>query len=128
MNISFLNFIRYLLVVLLTACYALPTAHAEAAPFYPNWKLLKKEEKTQFIAGYLRAWEDAQRTLEVVEQYVSENPQSAHSSVKKIRKIYDFTTLRADTVVREVDAFYGEAKNHTQPLSIAVTAARSKLR
>lgn len=128
MNVSFFSYIKCLAIALLPLIFALPAAQAETVPFYPNWKLLKKEEKTQFIAGYLRAWEDAQRTLAVVEQYVSENPQSAQSSVKKIRKIYDFTTLRADTVVREVDAFYGESKNHTQPLSIAVTAARSKLR
>ena len=118
--------ISYLLLIL----FHTPPLLAEDGPnpFYPNWKLLKQEEKTQFIAGYLRAWEDAQKTLSIVGEFVEENPDSAASSVKKIKRIYDFSSLKADTVVREVDAFYGDSDNQKEPLSRAVTAARARLR
>ena len=101
---------------------------AEEPAFYPNWKLLKQQEKTQFIAGYLQAWQDAHKIIGVLSDYVKENPDSANESLERIVKIYDFSTLRPDSIVREMDAYFSDSKNHKSSLAQAVTAARGHLR
>lgn len=98
------------------------------AAFYPTWKLLKQEDKVQYLSGYMHAWQDAHLTLGIAADYVNQNPESAADSIRRLQRIYDFSSLRPDTLVREIDAYYADGKQQSSSLSQAITAARSRLR
>lgn len=115
-------------ILLLFCSFVSAQTESTAHPFYPNWKLLQQHEKEQFLAGYLQAWLDARQTLEVVEQFVTDNPEQAVASLRKIKEIYDFSDVRPDTMARELDSYFARVENQKHPLSVAVTAARARLR
>lgn len=95
--------------------------------FFPIWKLLKRDEKGQFIAGYMRAWHDAKKVLDIAVDYVKSNPTQAIDGLQRIGKIYDMQGLPSDSVVRELDLYFALQENQAASLSQAVTAVRSKL-
>lgn len=96
-------------------------------PFLPTWKLLKNEEKRQFIAGYMYGWRDAARVTDVAIEFVKSNPEQAVEGLEKVKSMYDLSRLRADTVTSELDRFFGDSGNKEATLSQAVTAVRKTL-
>ena len=91
--------------------------------FLPTWKLLKPEQKSQFIAGYLYALKDSERMLEIAQAYTEKNPQQAVTAIKKLKELYSFYNLKPDVVVRRVDSFFSEPENRSASLSMAVSSA-----
>lgn len=95
--------------------------------FLPTWKLLKEQERQQFIAGYMFGWSDAAKVTDVAIQFVRENPTNAVEGLTKIRSLYDFKGLKADSVARQLDSFFSQPENRDATLSQAITAVRSEL-
>lgn len=107
-------------------------ASAEESPlaehaFLPTWKLLKNEAKQHFVAGYLFGWRDAEKVTDIAIDYVKENPQGAIEGLERLRGIYDMQGLTADSMVRELDAYFSESSSKDATLSQAITAVRGRL-
>ena len=116
--------------LLCAACSAFPAAalDPEEPPFQPVWDLLNKQEKQQFISGYLFGMKDAATMTGVLREFVKENPTSAQESLERIRGIYqDMGAGKPDSIAREIDFFYKDPRNREAPLSRAITAARNRL-
>ena len=122
---------RPLVIAALLFGLALPAAHADdrgEPPFQPVWELLNRQEKQQFIAGYLFGMRDAATMTGVVREFLRENPTSAPESLDRIKSLYqDMASGKPDALAKEIDAFYKDPANHEAPLSRAITAARNKL-
>jgi hypothetical protein len=119
------------LVVYVSACPG-SVAQAESktaaeASFLPTWKLLRNDSKQQFIAGYLFGWRDAKRVTDIAIDFVKENPSDTVSGLERIREIYDMEGLTAESVVRELDAFFADSEGKEATLSQAITAVRARL-
>jgi hypothetical protein len=95
--------------------------------FLPTWKLLKSEAKQHFVAGYLYGWRDAEKVTDIAIDYVKENPQGAVEGLERVRGIYDMQGLTADSMVRELDAYFSESGSKDATLSQAITAVRGRL-
>lgn len=97
-------------------------------PFAPVWQLLNKEQKQQFIAGYLLGMKDAATMTGVLKDFVQGNPTSAQESLERLRGIYDeLSQGKPDTVSEAIDRFFKDPANKEAPLSRAITAARSSM-
>jgi hypothetical protein len=122
---------RFLHPLVLVAFLCLPIARAEEQaepPFQPVWDLLNRQEKQQFISGYLFGMRDAATMTGVLDDFVRDNPNSARESVQRIKGIYeDMASGKPDALTREIDAFYKNPRNRQAPLSRAITAARNQL-
>ncbi len=103
-------------------------AQDNQAAFYTTWKLLKAQEKQQFIAGYLQAFSDAKRITSIVRDYVKENPNKAQEGLIKIEALYDLSGLKADLLSQSIDTYYSLPENRNAPLSQAVSASGAALR
>lgn len=121
--------VRYTMAVAmgLLVCALLPCQElrAEEAPFYPTWKLLSRQEKQQFVSGYLQGWRDARSVLSIAAGYLRENPGNAAQSLTQLERVYDLGGLSPEIAVREIDRFFEEPDNHTAGLSQAVAALRA---
>ncbi|MCO6429699.1 MAG: hypothetical protein J5J00_02480 [Deltaproteobacteria bacterium] len=120
-----------LLASAITLIFLLVPASGLSAPgsdsFLPTWKLLNNQEKQQFISGYIRGWQDAQKVTEVATGFIKENPEKAVESLESINRLYDVSLLKPEPLVREIDRFYQESENRNASLSAAVTAAKSAI-
>ena len=100
---------------------------APEAGFSPTWKLLRNDAKQQFVAGYLFGWRDAKRVTDIAIDYVKEKPTEAVKGLERIRGIYDMEGLTAESVVRELDTYFGQAEGKEATFSQAITAVRTRL-
>ncbi len=116
----------YALTVLLGLLLTFTSSFAEESNFETTWKLLKPKEKQQFIAGYQAGWKDFDAVLEIVAQYVKDNPDQAVKSLEKLRKLYSLQGLRPDQLADGIDRFYSEGDNRDKGLAQALGAARSQ--
>ena len=117
------------LAAALLLCQSSP-AESKLAPeasFLPTWKLLRNEGKQQFVAGYLFGWRDAGRVTDAVIEYAREHPNNAVSGLEKIRGLYDMDGLTAESMVRELDAYFASSEGKDATISQAITAARRRL-
>jgi hypothetical protein len=112
--------------LLLVGLMAIPVlAEEKKEPsFLPTWKLLNKEGKQQFMAGYLQGWRAASRVTELATDYIRENPDNAVSSLESLSSVYEASSLPPDTLVMLIDQYYSDPANQSASLSMAVTAAR----
>lgn len=109
------------------ALVSLPQAIAQSkseAPFLPTWKLLSKQQKKDFLAGYLHAWSDAGHVLDIAIGYVEQNPENAAAALEQLKGLYNFEGISPEAAEREVDQFFTQADNSTAPLSRAVSSMR----
>lgn len=113
-----------LLVAAVIAAFA--PARAEAESFVPTWKLLKGDEKRQFVAGYMYGWRDAAKVIDIARDFVRENPRDAVSGLEKIKTVYDLSGLKVDTVVRDLDSYFSDPSNRDASFSQAITSIRNK--
>jgi hypothetical protein len=96
--------------------------------FLPTWKLFRtNESKQQFVAGYLSGFRDAARVTDVAIAYAKEHPNDTVSGLERIKGIYAMEGLTAETMVRELDAFFAEPEGKEATLSQAIVAARRRL-
>ncbi len=93
---------------------------------YPTWKLMKDKEKQQLMHGYRAGWEDFNKVLDIVEEFVQNNPEEAKSSIAQLKQIYSLPDSSVEKLVNEIDGFYKVAKNRTAPLSKALTSIKNK--
>jgi hypothetical protein len=123
----------YTKLIILSTLFALssllPPTHALAdddrePSFLPTWKLLNKEGKQQFIAGYLKGWHAASRVNKLATEYIRKNPSTAVASLESLTSVYDVSSIPPDTLVTLVDQFYSDPANGAAGLSVAVTSAR----
>ena len=99
---------------------------ATPASFLPVWRLLSQEQKHQFVAGYLKGWQDAATVTDIAISYIRQNPSAALEGMMKIRAVYDLSELKPEVVVETLDRFYANPDNRNASLSVAITAARNK--
>jgi hypothetical protein len=130
--VRYMGFLGGLIVILAaSAVYVVPAwgddAQPTEHPFSPTWKLLKSDAKHQFVAGYLFGWRDAEKVTDIAIEYVKENPQGALEGLERLRGLYDMQGLSADSMVRELDAYFSEADSKDATLSQAITAVRGRL-
>lgn len=121
---------KYLVQLLISSLLLASTSAAqtrEQLPFLPTWKLLTRDQKRDFVAGYVQGWRDAAQVTDIAIGYVRENPKQAVEGLEKIRRLYDLSNLRSDGLVDGVDGFYSDPKNASATLSAAVTAVRAAL-
>jgi hypothetical protein len=126
--ISWPSRIVCLLVVFILLCLPRSASSEDLSepPFAPVWQLLNKEQKQQFIAGYLLGMKDAATMTGVLRDFVQSNPTSAQESLERLRGIYDdLSQGKPDTVSDAIDRFFKDPANKEAPLSRAITAARS---
>ena len=100
--------------------------YADSSGFVSTWRLLKHEQKDQFVAGYLHGWQDAAKVTDIAIQFVEENPEKAVEGLVKIKQLYKIKGVKAAELVKEIDDFYSDPANAGAPLSMAVTAARNR--
>ena len=121
---------RYLVLLLISSLLLISTSSAqsrEQLAFLPTWKLLTRDQKRDFVAGYVQGWRDAAQVTDIAIDYVRENPKQAVEGLEKIRRIYDLSNIRAEGLVDGVDGFYSDPNNASATLSAAVTAVRAAL-
>jgi ABC-type cobalamin transport system ATPase subunit len=117
-----------LLFALLAVSIGAKAQGIEDSSFLPVWQLLNREQKQQFLAGYLQAMKDASKMTDVLGTFVKDNPSSAGESLQRLKGIYlNLAQASPDFLTSEIDAFFADPKNKEAPLSRAVTAARNKL-
>lgn len=114
---------KMLLAVAFTGAFSL---YANAESFVPTWKLLKSDEKRQFVAGYMYGWKDAAKVIDIAKDFVQQNPRDAISGLEKIKGVYDLTGLKVDTVVRDLDNYFGDPDHRDSTFSQAITTIRSR--
>lgn len=95
--------------------------------FSSTWKLLSPDAKEQFLAGYVKGWNDAAGVTDVVAEFVKDNPQKAVDGLKKIRTLYDLSAFKASALAKEIDGFFKDPQNASASLSKAVTYAKIQL-
>ena len=96
-----------------------------SSSFFPVWRLLSSDEKRQFVAGYLKGWQDAATVTDIVITYIREHPENTIDGLQRIRQIYDLNNLKPDIAATAIDEFYANPENQNAALSVAVTAARN---
>ncbi len=97
---------------------------ADSTPFLPTWRLLTKEQKQQFISGYLQGWKDAGKITDVALEHIRKNPEQAVKALESIQGIYELSHHGPDILAREVDNFYSEPENSQASLSVAISSSR----
>ncbi|MBX7138337.1 MAG: hypothetical protein K1X83_10160 [Oligoflexia bacterium] len=117
-----------ILALALAASVAAADSRTDTEPsFLPTWKLLNTQEKQQFIAGYLKGWQDAEKVTSIAIEYVRDNPDKAVDGLEKIKSVYNLSGLNPDLLIRSLDAFYSEPENNSASLSKAVSAVKNAL-
>ncbi|MCB0333248.1 MAG: hypothetical protein KDD55_07090 [Bdellovibrionales bacterium] len=111
------------LLFLVTLCFP-QTLFADSTPFLPTWRLLTKEQKQQFISGYVQGWRDAGKVTDVALDHIRKNPEQAVKALESIQNIYELSHLGPDLLAREVDDFYAEPDNSQASLSVAISSSR----
>ena len=125
--------IKPVTVLLCSTFFALLTGLAWAddigdSSFLPVWQMMNREQKEQFVAGYIQGMKDAAKMTEVLSAFVKDNPASAGDSLQRLKGIYlNLGDARSDSLTHEIDTFYASPKNKEAPLSRAITGARNKL-
>ena len=97
---------------------------AGPAPFYPVWRLLSQEQKSQYLAGYVQGWKDASKVTDIAIQYVKENPQEAVSGLQKLKVLYDLSDVSPSLLVSQIDRFFIDPKHQSASLSLAISSVR----
>lgn len=101
---------------------------ADQQSFAPTWKLFKhREEKVQFIAGYLYAAQDFKRISEIAVNYIKDQPEKAVESLESLSRLYDFSSGSPDRLALYVDQFYADPENSSASLSKALSYAKSEM-
>ena len=95
------------------------------ATFGPTWKLLSADQKRQFVAGYLQAWQDAGKVTEALAAFSREKPEQLAQSFDKILAIFDVARLSPDTVARELDRIFSDPETRELTLAEAMSSARA---
>jgi hypothetical protein len=93
--------------------------------FLPVWKLMTREQKQEFIAGYVWGWRDAAKVTEIAISYIKENPREAIEGLERVKALYDLSELKPGLLVEALDRFYANPENRNASLSRAVSAASS---
>lgn len=94
------------------------------ASFYPIWNLLKPEERKMFVSGYLHGWRDSKRVTEILLTHVADKPDSAVSSLEKVRDIYKVSEVPVEQLLSRLTEFYMDPANHNASLSVAISSSR----
>lgn len=121
------KYLVHLVISSLLIVGASSAQNREQLPFLPTWKLLSRDQKRDFVAGYIQGWRDAAQVTDIAIGYVRDNPKQAVEGLEKIRRLYDLSSVRADGLVEGVDGFYSDPKNAAATLSAAVTAVRAAM-
>ena len=99
--------------------------HADEPSFYPTWKLLDSQQKQQFIAGYMMAWKDAANVTDLAIKFVKTNPDKALDGLQSVRRVYDLSSMRPETLSQQIDAFYESPANRQFTLTQAISFAKN---
>lgn len=107
-------------------------ASGEGASFEPVWRMLTREQKQQFVAGYLHGMRDASQMTELLRDLVKDAPSAAgnagsvEGSLDRLSQIYDeMGRASPETLTDGIDGFYANPSNHGAQLSAAITAAQA---
>ncbi len=125
---------KFLLPSLVLAAFLVATSlcacpvSASDEEFGPTWKLLKPEEKRQFLAGYIYGWQDAARVTDATIEFAENNPQEVISGLKRVRQLYSFGDQEASALTNLVDTFFAKVENRRATLAQAITAAKAQLK
>ena len=121
---------RSFLILVCVLIFVPQSSFAETSTdsFFPTWRLLNKQQKQQFIAGYLQGWKDAEKVTEITLDYVRKNPDKAVKGLESVRGLYDLSYLQPDELAHEIDDFYSDPDNHEASFSKAVTAAKQEVK
>ena len=95
---------------------------------YPVWKLLTREQKMQFVAGYVQGWKDASKVTDIAIGFVRDNPNEAVSGLEKLKSLYDLSDVSPSLITTQLDGFFARTENQSASLSLAISTARSGLR
>ncbi len=102
-------------------------ASADGGSFEPVWRLLTREQKQQFVAGYLNGMRDAAKMTDLLQDIVKQNPESASGSLDRLAQIYQGVGRSSpDSIVAGIETFYADPANSGAQLSAAITAAQQK--
>jgi len=102
-------------------------AHADQGSFEPVWRLLTREQKQQFVAGYLNGMRDAAKMTDLLQGLVKQNPESVTGSLDRLAQIYsDVGRASPDVMAEGIDRFYSDPVNYGAQLSAAITSAQSE--
>ncbi len=101
-------------------------AYADSASFEPIWRLLTREQKQQFVAGYLNGMRDAAQMTDLLQVIVKQNPDAAAGSLDRLAQIYmDVGRSTPEAIVDGIESFYSNPSNSGAQLSAAITAAQN---
>ena len=92
--------------------------------FLPTWRLMDRQQKKQFIAGYLQGFNDAKMVTSIVSDFAKGNPTALAEGVEKMRALYDTGGISSDDLVIGIDEYYSDPDNTDAALARAVSAAR----
>ena len=114
-------------LVALTVGLTSRSASADGGSFEPVWRLLTREQKQQFVAGYLNGMRDAAKMTDLLQDIVKQNPESASGSLDRLAQIYQGVGRSSpDSIVAGIESFYADPANSGAQLSAAITAAQQK--
>lgn len=101
-------------------------AYADGGGFEPVWRMLTRDQKQQFVAGYLNGMRDAAQMTDLLQILVKQNPEAASGSLDRLAQIYqDVGRASPDSIVEGIESFYSNPENSRAQLSAAITAAQS---
>jgi hypothetical protein len=111
-----------------TPLYAEQSSGEEQSPgkaIYPVWKLLTRDQKMQFVAGYVQGWKDASKVTDIAIGFVRENPSQAVSGLERLKSLYDLSEVSPSLITSQLDTFFSKAENQSASLSYAISASSS---
>ena len=106
--------------------YAQQSSAEEQSPgkaIYPVWKLLTRDQKMQFVAGYVQGWKDASKVTDIAIGFVRENPSQAVSGLERLKSLYDLSDVSPSLITTQLDSFFSKAENQSASLSYAISAS-----
>jgi hypothetical protein len=92
---------------------------------YPVWRLLTRDQKMQFVAGYVQGWKDASKVTDIAIGFVRENPTEAVSGLERLKSLYDLSDVSPSLITTRLDTFFAKTENQSASLSYAISAAKA---
>ena len=92
----------------------------------PTWRLLSRQQKEQFVAGYLQGMREAEHITKLA--IAGANEKNLSETLSQLPSVYDVQGLAARDLVVEIDAFYKKPENRDKPMFAAVIEARRSRR
>ena len=85
---------------------------------------MSRDQKEQFIAGYLAGWRDSARVTDITIEFAKQNPGRTMESLQTLRSVYAVNELKPESILRSLEHFYSDPKNQSASFSQAFSAVK----